>query len=446
MQQGGSEERITSANSSPRMQHKPYTFFGLFTKRSTKVEPHPIKNSDSNTKQIDDNHLHPTSNQRQEHDMSFAKCSPDKKPSTSTISNTVMTNHINNNVSVPNHTGQTLLPNAANVLNNNLNKSNSSSGGGILSLQRRVKPPASSKSKSHLHRHSTDGSQSDGGEVVLRKSKHKNRSPNHNRFSHQFSLCCKVERKPLTPPVTVRYNSVTIDDNTLKRDNLSLSWSMIDDASISSDINNSNAAVATTSTALLPLQPAQSTRGYKTLHECASAPQSPVTAKVMFNENISHSSPSNSSVKSTQSDTPNGVNSAAFAAVASTSGSGPIRPIAVTACRSRLRLKLLPPGKELPKQLPLFDGAPQPVVETMLRATTPQHMSSPNIASKPEVIIEQPDTDFRFMSHENIQMGRQSLSQGAGLSSHALMSAQVLSLIPTEHARERYVCVCVQYF
>lgn len=52
-----------------------------------------------------------------------------------------------------------------------------------------------------------DGNTSNTSKIPLRRSR-RQQIPNHNRFSHQFSLCCKIERKSLTPPVTVRYNSL----------------------------------------------------------------------------------------------------------------------------------------------------------------------------------------------------------------------------------------------
>jgi len=102
----------------------------------------------------------------------------------------------------------------------------------------------------------------------------------------------------------------------------------------------------------------------------------------------------------------------------------------VSACRSRLRLKLYPPGQELP---------PVQAVEEpgdIKRATTPQHMSSPNIATQPdgiEPIQEQPGV--RFMSHENMTLQRQ--GSGSNLARQTLMAAHALNLIPADKARER---------
>lgn len=381
MQQSGtgSEERITG---SPRSAQKTSTLFGLLSKRPSKVEPHPV------TPDSPKSQRRPTSACGQ-YDVSFAKCSAE---------------------SSNNHKSQTLPANAANCnATQMLDKSHS----GLISFHRRGNP--TSKSKSHTHRYSDTGSQSDGGaDVVMRRKSPKKRSPNHNRFSHQFSLCCKAEKKPMTPPVSVRYNSIpdavvnATASNVLRRDNLSLSWSMMDNSGSMNSHSSEGAA---------------SYQRPRPSSECASAPESPVASKTFFEQSGAsatssthqhlHYSPSSSSNKS---DTVN---------------RAPIRPIAVSACRSRLRLKLFPPGQELP---PLH---PEESAETLKRATTPQHMSSPNIATQPDTldvgIQEMPG--MRFMSHENMTLRRQ--GSGSNLARQALMAAQALNLIPADKARER---------
>ncbi|KAH8364802.1 hypothetical protein KR084_011809 [Drosophila pseudotakahashii] len=359
----GSEERITSSTSSPRSGHKSAgSLFGLLSKRPSKVEPHPVTPESPRLQQ------RPVSACGQ-YDVSFAKCSAENAG-----------NHVNNN-------GSTLksqtLP---------LEKSHS----GLISFHRRAKP-SSSKGKSHSHRHSSDaGSQSDGGaDVVMRRKSPKHRSPNHNRFSHQFSLCCKAEKKPMTPPVTVRYNSIPDSNSVLRRDNLSLSWSMVDNNSVS--LHSSEG----------------SSHRPRPSSECASAPESPVASKTFA---FAHCSPAAASASVARSE--------------SLQNRSPIRPMAVSACRSRLRLKLYPPGQELPP----LQAAEEP--GDIKRATTPQHMSSPNIATQPdgiEPIQEQPGV--RFMSHENMTLQRQ--GSGSNLARQTLMAAHALNLIPADKARER---------
>lgn len=316
---GSSDERITSSPKTSKSSSN--IFSGLWPKRSTKVEPHPVA-----AEKRDTNHLCATDTTI--HDVSFAKCSPEKRN--------------NNNI-------------------NNINNIDDNDTNAITSVKRRIKNrPFRNKS-----------SRGSSG----------NRSSDHNRFSHQFSLCCKVDRKPMTPPVSVRYNSLP-DAGCLKRDNLTLNL--------------------VTNVSEEPIQ------------ECNSAPETPLNAKMLQSSlNNSHSSPSNSSVKSTQSEC------------------NVPRSIAMTACRSRLRLKLLPPGKELFADL--------------------QHMSSPNISTHPGTgngVEEVPSGGVRSWSHDNIPLQRMDRQQqlalqqqfqgsGSGLARQALMAAQVLSLIPTEKARNR---------
>ncbi|XP_017844552.2 LOW QUALITY PROTEIN: inositol polyphosphate 5-phosphatase E [Drosophila busckii] len=386
MQQSGpvGEERNSS---SPRSASKSSsTLFGLLSKRPSKVEPQPV------TAESPIAQRRPASSCGQQ-DVNFAKCSTEQGASKKS---------------------QTLPNNALGQSNQVLEKSHS----GLISFHRRGKPM--SKSKTHAHRYSSDaGSQSDGGadiNVILRR-KPKQRSPNHNRFSHQFSLCCKAEKKPMTPPVSVRYNSVpdavVNAGNVLRRDNLSLSWSMMDN---SGSLHSSEGA---TSFQMTP-RPSQRPRPSS---ECASAPESPVAAKAFFEQcaatgsasstQHSYCSPSNLSARSD--------------AIHRT----PIRPIAVSACKSRLRLKLYPPGQELPP-LNANESA-----DTLKRATTPQHMSSPNIATQPDILdtaMKDPN-GVRFMSHENMTLHRQ--GSGSNLARQALMAAQALNLIPADKVRER---------
>ncbi|XP_055911574.1 inositol polyphosphate 5-phosphatase E [Eupeodes corollae] len=319
MDRVSSEERITASPKSSKGSSN--IFSGLWPKRSTKVEPHPVLDKrDANHLSVDDASTVP-------HDVSFAKCSPEK------------------------------LGNRSNNIHNNNNNNNNDTNA-ITSVKRRIKnrPLRNKSSRGSSSSHSAD----------------------HNRFSHQFSLCCKVDRKPMTPPVSVRYNSLP-DAGCLKRDNLTLNL-------------DANAMAA------------------EPISECNSAPETPMNGKLMQSFNNSHSSPSNSSVKSTQSEC------------------NVPRSIAITACRSRLRLKLLPPGKELVNEV--------------------QHMSSPNISTQPEVGAAEDVSDgVRSWSHDNIplqrmekqqqQMQQQGGGSGSGLARQALMAAQVLSLIPTEKARDR---------
>lgn len=156
--------------------------------------------------------------------------------------------------------------------------------------------------------------------------------------------------------------------------------------------------------------------------ETNSAPETPINAIFMKN---SPSSPSSTSGKSIQSDClPSG---------------GVPRTIAITHSRSRLRLKLLPPGKEIIN--PVYIGCDSKengfeIDDNFGAKITEEsrNISSPNFISEHGVV----------MSSDSNQMLRRSISNecivnppmGSGLA-QALMAAQVLSLIPTESARER---------
>ncbi|XP_053954781.1 inositol polyphosphate 5-phosphatase E [Anastrepha ludens] len=409
MQKCNSDERLANASSSPRLPHKHLSLLGFLTKRSSKIEPHPHER-ESKKQHLPPDYLRPSSAcgsyiSNNSHDVTFAKCTVDRQrtPQYPQNSNGLKIN--GNSSSVKSKT----LPSCSSK-GNLIEKANGSIG----------RMP-----DSQVRRRSTDGSQSDGGaaEAVLRRTA-KYRSPNHNRFSHQFSLCCKAEKKPTTPPVTVRYNSIPDPANTvLKRNSQTLCWSFIDTTSVSLQSADEKTSIN------LPKCDENMTNLNKTakFNECSSAPESPVTAKLMFTS--SHSSPSNVSLKSSQSEQMAESN-------ADANRRGPIRPLAVSACRSRLRLKLYPPGKQLPSIEPNENEDPG---NSIKRATTPQHMSSPNIAIQPEVCreLETHETqNIRFSSHENIQMQQLQSSQ-EGLARRALLSAQVLSLIPTDKARER---------
>ncbi|KAG4066227.1 hypothetical protein HA402_000451 [Bradysia odoriphaga] len=97
--------------------------------------------------------------------------------------------------------------------------------------------------------------------------------------------------------------------------------------------------------------------------------------------------------------------------------------IAMSACRSRFRQKLLPPGISIDL------------------ASNEQHFSSPNISEKPsdEVI----PNNNRSMSFD-VLTGRPSTASADSLAKQSLIAAQLLHLIPVERARERnYLAGCL---
>lgn len=160
--------------------------------------------------------------------------------------------------------------------------------------------------------------------------------------------------------------------------------------------------------------------------ETNSAPETPINVKFLKN---SPSSPSSTSGKSIQSD-------------CLPSGGFP-RSIAITHSRSRLRLKLLPPGKEIINPAYIGCDSKENGVEIDDNfgdkiTQDSRNVSSPNFISERDIVV----------SSDNNQILRRSISNecivnppmGSGLA-QALMAAQVLSLIPTESARERYASI-----
>lgn len=89
--------------------------------------------------------------------------------------------------------------------------------------------------------------------------------------------------------------------------------------------------------------------------------------------------------------------------------------IAMSACRSRLRQKLLPPGISIDL------------------ASNDQHFSSPNISEKASA---EPKANNRSMSYD-VLTGRPRTASADSLAKQSLIAAQLLHLIPVERARER---------
>lgn len=103
----------------------------------------------------------------------------------------------------------------------------------------------------------------------------------------------------------------------------------------------------------------------------------------------------------------------------------PVQSIAMSACRSRLRQKLLPPSSSV-------DGG------TMQRE---QNLSVPNISDKDKLIdghTSQTHRNSRSYSYDMLTNTRRT-GKTESLAKNSLMAAQLINLIPTEVARERYI-------
>lgn len=246
-----------------------------------------------------------------------------------------------------------------------------------------------------------------------------NNSTNHqqNRFSHQFSLCCSVDDRSTAPtpppqPVSVRYNSITPSND------------------------------------LLPPQMTSTT-----------VPKSPPVVHQQNGITIAsvHKSPPDTVRSTAANSTDSNQTETAVGATSSSPVKEPIRPpvfneyqkgtnhqsIAMSACRSRLRQKLLPP----PGQLTAADFG----VES--------HFSSPNITVSGDVVDDDDDNDInniarvsaagethssaddnngRSLSYD-ILTGVRRPTSADSLAKQSLIAAQLLNLIPAERVRERYV-------
>lgn len=103
--------------------------------------------------------------------------------------------------------------------------------------------------------------------------------------------------------------------------------------------------------------------------------------------------------------------------------------IAMSACRSRLRERLLPPGYETLKSSNDQPLAPPP--------THQQHFSFPNIAERNSARAPSETRKSRSFSCDLLANAKRT-GRAESLAKNALMAAQLINLIPTEVARERY--------
>lgn len=182
------------------------------------------------------------------------------------------------------------------------------------------------------------------------------RNNDGNRFSHQFSLCCSIESATLPPPsFQINSNSKSIDEVVHENGNAVKDEPLI------------------------------------IVHK---SPDNPKEVGVLVREQESN----------IKIDPPNPI----FNEYQSS--------IAMSACRSRLRQKLLPPGIAIDL------------------ASNEQHFSSPDISEK------QVETKYnnRSMSYDVLTgVNRPSTASADSLAKQSLIAAQLLHLIPAERARER---------
>lgn len=101
----------------------------------------------------------------------------------------------------------------------------------------------------------------------------------------------------------------------------------------------------------------------------------------------------------------------------------PVHSIAMSACRSRLRQKLLPPSISVDS------------------ATMQQNLSFPNISDNDKLSdahTSQQHRNSRSFSYDMLSSNAKRTGKTESLAKNSLMAAQLINLIPTEVARERY--------
>lgn len=251
-------------------------------------------------------------------------------------------------------------------------------------------------------------------------------SPSTNRFSHQFTLCCSVhDDRMCTPPVSVRYNSLAQVElrNTINGPSQETQIIPIENGF----------SYGTHNTETIPRKP----NGHVPL---ASSSISVTTATVHTNQQDSLQIPGKTSLDNlpithaVSTDDSSNDDSADKPVVFNEYQSS----IAMSACRSRLRERLLPPAGHLVRSLDLPNSPP---------ITTEQHFSSPNICTiasnesspareKPTTISALTTNQNRSLSYDVLTGVRRPASADS-LAKQSLIAAQLLNLIPAERARER---------
>lgn len=196
-----------------------------------------------------------------------------------------------------------------------------------------------------------------------------------NRLSHQFGLCCSIDERAVTPiPVTVRYKSMP-DIETKK---------------ISSQQPRHHHQNGFSNATVLEAHEVIVHRPPKT--PPSSEPASPQRPSSTTVQNSSHNSPATEPNHKIQ-----------FTEIHNS--------IAMSACRSRLREKIL--GNAVHQQ-------------------ESQHSSSPNVSTVNSISLEPPPDPNRSLSYDGLVPASTN-----SLAKQSLIAAQLLNLIPTEKARER---------
>lgn len=383
---------------------------------------------------------------------------------------------------------------------------NGSAGGYHATTSSAHASPINQFRQSYVRRHSSTQNLStiirDEANSPLRKPANggvaKKSKPLNNRFSHQFTLCCSFhDDRIYTPPVSVRYNSLAQNSG---------GGALLTNREPTASSTSPNATTSTTTTTLSPVF---SGGGGSSSGDGTSASTSTSTTVVTVHrdgvrDRDPQSSPEVNAVSRAHSSKSNNSSSTSSSAACRKSSTEPNTPakqlqpphphqkqtmssppapirnprhqqfiqqaktkppvfdefqapsIAMSACRSRLRQKLMPPGGSL--DLPLMSSSATAAAGASGSADAVQHFSSPNITSGGVRLLARDSVDADCDSAEtesalmaateegvaanrslsyDVLTGVKRPASADSLAKQSLIAAQLLNLIPAERARER---------
>lgn len=293
----------------------------------------------------------------------------------------------------------------------------------------------------HLRRHSSTQNLSSIRRDDSISVQHNNRgitkkaksSSSTNRFSHQFTLCCSVhDDRMCTPPVSVRYNSlaqVELGRTQKNSTNIDRSSPTNNGQNVIAKLPNGGASISNGHGPTMATSSNSITLA--TVHSVQEPPQ--IAASTTIKSTDNHLLVAQSLTTDDSSNDDSADKTVVFNEYQSS--------IAMSACRSRLRERLLPPAGQIVRSLDLPNNSPS--------ITTDQHFSSPDICTatttssgpspardKPTALAALVTNRNRSLSYDVLTGVRRPVSADS-LAKQSLIAAQLLNLIPAERARER---------
>lgn len=339
----------------------------------------------------------------------------------------------------------------------------------------------------------------------------------NNRFSHQFTLCCSFhDDRICTPPVSVRYNSLAPPQNggsLLKPVPADVSLSAVSSngsvvhspdlrSNVSGTSSNATGSTSTTTTTVVTVHQAQqpdvttppaaplslaasALNNSRSNNDSSSDAESPLSlgvqksstepntpakqqAAVLDSDSDGVVVPTSNAqrrrfVSATKTNPPVFKEFQPTSSAASSASGAATTSIAMSACRSRLRQKLLPPAGgslDLPSSRfsspPSMDDEQQQDQHTRHNPQKQQHFSSPDIVlhqrrdnrsddaatdsfdteSVLQAATEEAVAANRSLSYDVLTGVKRPISADS-LAKQSLIAAQLLNLIPAERARDR---------